>query len=42
MQAETADRLARQTLATAAAAGVAPEILIERIAALAANKEDFK
>jgi GntR family transcriptional regulator len=42
VQAETADKLARQTLAMAASAGVAPEILIERIAALAANKEDLK
>ena len=42
VQAETADKLARQTLAMAAAAGVSPEILIERIAALAANKEDLK
>ncbi|THD81809.1 MAG: GntR family transcriptional regulator [Phenylobacterium sp.] len=40
VQAKAADKLARQTLAMAAAAGVAPEILIERIAALAAKQED--
>jgi GntR family transcriptional regulator len=41
-QAKAAERLARQTLAAAAAAGVAPDLVIERIAALAAAKEDFK
>ena len=38
-QAEAADQLARQILAQAAARGVAPDLLIERIAALAADKE---
>jgi GntR family transcriptional regulator len=37
--AEAADQLARQILAQAAARGVAPQTLIERIAALAAEKE---
>jgi GntR family transcriptional regulator len=41
-QARAADRLAQQTLAAATAAGLAPELLIERIAALAAKKEDFR
>jgi GntR family transcriptional regulator len=41
-QAKAAERIAHQTLAKAAAAGVAPKLLIERIAALAANKEDFQ
>jgi GntR family transcriptional regulator len=36
-----ADNLARQTLAQAAALGVEPRRLIERIAALAADREDF-
>lgn len=35
-----AEKLARQTLATAKAAGVDPQRLAERIAALAATKED--
>ncbi|HEX7759974.1 MAG TPA: GntR family transcriptional regulator [Caulobacteraceae bacterium] len=34
------DNLARQTLATAAALGVEPRVLAQRIAALAADKED--
>lgn len=38
-QAEAADRLARQTLAQAKAAGVETPLLLERIAALAAEKE---
>jgi GntR family transcriptional regulator len=37
---EAADRIARQALAKAAAAGVEPHFLIERMAALAAAKED--
>lgn len=37
---EAADNLARQTLAQAAALGVDPGLLIERIAALAAVKEE--
>lgn len=37
---EAADRIARQALAKAAAARVDPHFLIERIAALAAPKED--
>lgn len=41
-QVQAADRLARQALASAAAAGVAPKVLMERIAVLAANKEDFR
>ncbi|HSV02951.1 MAG TPA: GntR family transcriptional regulator [Phenylobacterium sp.] len=40
--AEAAEKLARQTLAKAAQAGVSPGLLVERIAALAANKEDFR
>jgi GntR family transcriptional regulator len=40
-QAEAADRLARQTLAQAAAQGVEPELLIQRIAALVAGKESL-
>lgn len=40
-QAAAADRIARQTLAKAKAAGVEPGVLIERIAALAAEKEDY-
>jgi GntR family transcriptional regulator len=39
-QDEAADKLARQTLAQAAALGVTSELLIQRIAALAADKED--
>ncbi|KRA74978.1 hypothetical protein ASD89_09360 [Caulobacter sp. Root656] len=39
-QTQAADDLARQTLAQAAAMGVEPEFLIQRIAALAAKKED--
>ncbi len=39
VQTEAADRLARQTLAKARAAGVTPSLLLERIAALAAEKE---
>ena len=39
-QTEAADSLARQTLAQAAAMGVEPKLLIQRIAALAARKED--
>jgi len=39
-QTQAADDLARQTLAQAAAMGVEPELLIQRIAALAAKKED--
>jgi GntR family transcriptional regulator len=39
---EAAERLARQTLAAARAAGLAPDLIIERIAALAATKEDYK
>lgn len=38
---EAADRLARQTLAKAAQAGIPPQALLERIAALAAKKEDI-
>lgn len=41
-QANAADKLARQTLARAAALGVAPSLLIERIAALVAEKEDVR
>ena len=41
-QIAAADRLARQALASAAAAGVAPRVLMERIAVLAANKEDMR
>jgi GntR family transcriptional regulator len=41
-QRRAADRLARTTLAAALKAGVAPEIVIERIAALAAKKEDYQ
>jgi GntR family transcriptional regulator len=41
-QGEAADSLARQTLAQAAAMGVAPRLLIQRIAALAAKKEDSR
>ena len=40
-QAEAADRLARQTLAKAAQAGISTDLLLERIAAMAANKEDI-
>jgi GntR family transcriptional regulator len=39
IQDAAADRLARQTLAQAAALGVAPDVLIEKLAALAAGKE---
>jgi GntR family transcriptional regulator len=38
-QAEAADKLARQALAQAKAAGVEPQTLMSRIAALAAEKE---
>jgi len=41
-QAEAADRLARQTLAKAKAAGVTTDLLLQRIAALAAQKEDLR
>ena len=41
-QAEAADNLARRTLAQAKAAGVAVELLLQRIAALAAAKEDWR
>ncbi|MDB5416614.1 MAG: GntR family transcriptional regulator [Phenylobacterium sp.] len=41
-QAQAADKLARQTLATAAAAGVSTQLLLDRIAALAAKKEDLR
>lgn len=41
-QAQAADRIARQTLAKAKAAGVGTGLLLERIAALAAEKEDFQ
>ena len=41
-QAEAADKLARQTLAKAKTMGVTPERLLERIAALAAAKEDLR
>ena len=37
---EAADKIARQTLAKARAAGVETQFLIDRIAALAASKED--
>src|SRR5436190_23357642 len=40
VQAEAAERLARQTLAQAAALGVAPRFLIEKLAALSAVQED--
>jgi GntR family transcriptional regulator len=40
-QAEAADRLARQTLAKAAQAGISTDLLLERIAAMAAKKEDI-
>jgi GntR family transcriptional regulator len=40
-RADAADRLARQTLAKAAQAGVSTELLLQRIAALAAQKEDL-
>lgn len=39
-QAAEADRLARQALATAAAAGVDPRLLADRIAALAAERQE--
>src|SRR5438270_759728 len=39
VQAQAADKLARQALAQAKAAGVTTEILLQRIAALAAEKE---
>jgi GntR family transcriptional regulator len=39
-QAKAADRIARETLAKAKAAGISPNLLVERIAALAADKED--
>ena len=41
-QAEAADKLARQTLAQAKAAGVEIPLLLERIAALAAERETSK
>lgn len=41
-QAEAADRIARQTLAKAKAAGVEIDLVLDRIAALAASKEDFQ
>jgi len=41
-QAEAAEKLARQVLAKAKSAGVAPNLLLERIAALAATKEDLR
>jgi GntR family transcriptional regulator len=41
-QAKAADRLARQTLAQAKAAGVTTDLLLQRIAALAAQKEDLR
>jgi DNA-binding transcriptional regulator YhcF (GntR family) len=41
-QAEAADRIARQSLAKAKAAGVRPGLLLERIAALTAKKEDLR
>ncbi|MDB5475946.1 MAG: GntR family transcriptional regulator [Phenylobacterium sp.] len=41
-QAVAADKLARQTLAQAKAAGVTTQLLLERIAALAAKKEDLR
>jgi len=41
-QARTADKLARQTLAQAKAAGVTTDLLLQRIAALAAHKEDLR
>ena len=40
VQAEAAERLARQTLAQAAALGVAPRTLIEKLAALTAVQEE--
>jgi GntR family transcriptional regulator len=40
--ADAADKLARKTLAEAAAVGVAPRLLIERIAALVAEKEEVR
>ena len=39
VQTEAADKLARQTLAKAKAAGVTSDLLLQRIAALAAEKE---
>src|SRR4051794_6552591 len=42
VQIEAADRLARQTLAQAKAAGVTTKMLLQRIAALAADKEDLR
>ncbi|MFC3071101.1 GntR family transcriptional regulator [Phenylobacterium soli] len=42
VQHEAAERLARLTLAKAKAAGVAPDLLLERIAALAAQKESSR
>jgi len=42
VQTEAADKLARQTLAKARAAGVTPDLLLQRIAALAAEKETSK
>ena len=41
-QAKAADRIARETLAKAKTAGVATELILQRIAALAAEKEDFQ
>jgi GntR family transcriptional regulator len=41
-QVEAAETIARQTLAKAKVAGVEPELLLERLAALSTNKEDFR
>ena len=41
-QSEAAEQLARQTLAQAASMGVEPKLLIRRIAALAAKKEESR
>lgn len=41
-QAEAAEKLARRTLAQAKASGVAVDLLLDRIAALAATKEDLR
>jgi GntR family transcriptional regulator len=40
--AAAAEDLARQTLTRAAALGVSPILILEKIAALAANKEDYR
>jgi GntR family transcriptional regulator len=42
VQARATDKLARQTLAQAKAAGVTTDLLLQRIAALAAQKEDLR